>query len=83
MGLCGPPVSRQRPSSTTTTCKGTASAKIRDGDLAFMHVRYLEWAGQETAGVEIFRFDADGKVVEHWDVLQPVPETANSANTMF
>ena len=41
-----------------------------DGDLAFVHVRYLDWGGQETAGVDIFRFDADGKVVEHWDVLQ-------------
>ena len=40
-----------------------------DGDLAFVHVRYLDWGGQETAGVDIFRFDADGKVVEHWDVL--------------
>ncbi|QBQ99484.1 nuclear transport factor 2 family protein [Paraburkholderia pallida] len=54
-----------------------------DGDLAFVHVRYLEWAGQETAGVDIFRFDANGKIVEHWDVLQPVPKTANNANTMF
>ena len=54
-----------------------------DGDLAFVHVRYLNWAGQETAGVDIFRFDADGKIVEHWDVLQPVPKNANNANTMF
>jgi predicted SnoaL-like aldol condensation-catalyzing enzyme len=54
-----------------------------DGDLAFVHVRYLDWAGQETAGVDIFRFDADGKVVEHWDVLQPVPASSNNANTMF
>lgn len=28
---------------------------------------------QECAGVDIFRFDADGKVVEHWDVLQVIP----------
>jgi predicted SnoaL-like aldol condensation-catalyzing enzyme len=54
-----------------------------EGDLAFVHVRYLNWAGKETAGVDIFRFDADGKIVEHWDVLQPVPETANNPNTMF
>lgn len=54
-----------------------------DGDIAFVHVRYLDWGGKETAGVDIFRFDANGKIVEHWDVLQPVPETANNANTMF
>jgi len=54
-----------------------------DGDLAFIHVRYLDWGGKETAGVDIFRFDADGKIVEHWDVLQPVPESANNSNGMF
>jgi predicted SnoaL-like aldol condensation-catalyzing enzyme len=54
-----------------------------DGDLAFVQVRYLNWGGQETAGVDIFRFDADGKIVEHWDVLQPVPAASNNANTMF
>src|SRR5580692_6296696 len=54
-----------------------------DGDLAFVHVRYLDWGGKETAGVDIFRFDADGKIVEHWDVLQPVPTSSNNANAMF
>ena len=54
-----------------------------DGDLAFVHARYLNFAGRETAGVDIFRFDAKGKIVEHWDVLQPVPAVANNSNTMF
>ena len=54
-----------------------------DGDLGFVHVRYLSLFGQETAGVDIFRFDANGKIVEHWDVLQPVPATSNNPNTMF
>jgi predicted SnoaL-like aldol condensation-catalyzing enzyme len=54
-----------------------------DGNLAFVHVRYLDWGGQETAGVDIFRFDDDGKTVEHWDVLQPVPAASNNSNTMF
>jgi predicted SnoaL-like aldol condensation-catalyzing enzyme len=54
-----------------------------DGDLAFVHVRYLNLFGQEIAGVDIFRVNDEGKILEHWDVLQPVPATAANANTMF
>ena len=54
-----------------------------DGDLAFVHVRYLSLFGQETAGVDIFRFDEAGKILEHWDVLQPVPAPSQNSNTMF
>ena len=54
-----------------------------DGDLAFVHVRYLNLFGKETAGVDIFRFDDAGKIVEHWDVLQPVPAESKNSNTMF
>ncbi|MGH7600927.1 MAG: nuclear transport factor 2 family protein [bacterium] len=54
-----------------------------DGNLAFIHARYLNWAGKEHAAVDIFRFNEDGKILEHWDVLQPVPETASNNNTMF
>jgi predicted SnoaL-like aldol condensation-catalyzing enzyme len=54
-----------------------------DGNLAFVHVRYLNWGDKEHAGVDIFRFNDEGKIVEHWDVLQAVPETAANSNTMF
>jgi len=54
-----------------------------DGDLAFVHVRYLNLFGKETAGVDIFRFDDAGKIVEHWDVLQSVPAESQNSNTMF
>lgn len=54
-----------------------------DGDLAFVHVRYLDWGGKEHAAVDVFRFDDSGKILEHWDVMQPVPAESANANTMF
>ena len=37
------------------------------------------------AGVDIFKMDADGKAIEHWDVLQEIgdPKNAAHANGMF
>lgn len=54
-----------------------------DGDIAFVHVRYPTWAGKDHAAVDVFCFDSDGKILEHWDVLQPVPGDAANSNTMF
>ncbi len=35
------------------------------------------------AGIDIARLDPDGKVVEHWDALQVLPETSANDNGMF
>ncbi len=56
---------------------------IAEGDLVVLHLHGK--SGPNPHGesvVDIFRIK-DGKVVEHWDVIQPIPEHADNANTMF
>ena len=45
---------------------------------------HQEWPGSDDyAGIDIFRFDDDGKVVEHWDVLQIVNNESKNDNGLF
>jgi predicted SnoaL-like aldol condensation-catalyzing enzyme len=54
-----------------------------DGDYVILHVHNVPAAGARgNAIVDIFRLE-NGKVVEHWDVRQEIPEQAANSNTMF
>jgi predicted SnoaL-like aldol condensation-catalyzing enzyme len=53
---------------------------IAEGDLVAAHSHYKQL---NFAAVDIWRFNDEGKIVEHWDVLQQIPETTASGNDMF
>jgi predicted SnoaL-like aldol condensation-catalyzing enzyme len=55
---------------------------VVDGDLAAIHVR-AQPPGRPLLAVADFYRLAGGLIVEHWDVLQPVPESTASGNGMF
>ena len=56
---------------------------VAEGDLVVTHSHLVREPGDRgQAVVDIFRLE-NGKIVEHWDVLQDVPEQAANTNTMF
>jgi predicted SnoaL-like aldol condensation-catalyzing enzyme len=55
---------------------------LADGEFVVLHCHQI-WPDEEYAGIDIFRLDGDGKVVEHWDVLQTVPHRSANDNGMF
>jgi predicted SnoaL-like aldol condensation-catalyzing enzyme len=64
--------------------RGDIKRVFAEGDYVVLHSHWHGLFGGATgeAVVDIFRVE-DGKVVEHWDVIQPVPDKSANSNTMF
>lgn len=56
---------------------------IAEGDLVALHTHQTWPDNQEYVTMDFFRFDAKGKIVEHWDSMQEIPESTLNGNTMY
>jgi predicted SnoaL-like aldol condensation-catalyzing enzyme len=63
--------------------KSEIKRAFADGDYVILHVHGVREPGERgVAIVDIFRLE-NGKIVEHWDVVQPIPEKTANSNGMF
>ena len=56
---------------------------VAEGNLVALHTHQVWPGGEEYVTMDFFRFDDEGKIVEHWDSLQQIPETSAHSNTMY
>ncbi len=56
---------------------------VAEGNLVALHT-HQTWPGNdEYVTMDFFRFDEKGKIVEHWDAMQQIPESSLNGNTMY
>ncbi len=56
---------------------------VAEGDLVALHT-HQTWPGnEEYVTMDFFRFDKDGKIVEHWDSVQKIPDETKNGNLMY
>lgn len=56
---------------------------IAEGDLVALHTHQIWPDNEQYVTMDFFRFDDDGKIVEHWDAMQQIPKESANGNTMY
>ena len=59
---------------------------IGEGDLVALHTHQIwhtDTGKDEYVTMDFFRFDPHGKIIEHWDAIQKIPQQTASGNTMY
>lgn len=56
---------------------------IAEGNLVALHTHQIWPGNEEYVTMDFFRFDEAGKIVEHWDSMQQIPENSAHNNTMY
>jgi len=56
---------------------------IAEGELVALHTHQIWPDNDEYVSMDFFRFDNNGKIVEHWDSIQQIPKTSANKNSMY
>lgn len=56
---------------------------IAEGDLVALHTHQIWPGNEEYVTMDFFRFNDNGKIVEHWDAMQEIPDHSENGNTMY
>lgn len=56
---------------------------VAEGNLVALHTHQKWPDDEEYVTMDFFRFDENGKIVEHWDSMQQIPEITANGNTMY
>lgn len=56
---------------------------VAEGDLVALHTHQVWPGNDEYVTMDFFRFDQYGKIIEHWDAMQQIPENSAHNNKMY
>jgi predicted SnoaL-like aldol condensation-catalyzing enzyme len=56
---------------------------VAESDLVALHTHQVWPGNEEYVTMDFFRFDENGKIVEHWDSIQQVPGETKNGNPMY